>query len=76
MNKERRESLETILKQIEDLKCDVEDILSREEDARDNIPENLWNGKTYAKSESACDDLADAVSSLDDIISTIQSAIE
>jgi len=76
MNRERRNRLQAILGQIEDLKCSVEDILSEEENVRDNIPENLWNSETYERSEAACDNLSEAVSSLDDTISTIEAAIE
>lgn len=76
MNKERRQRLEKLLEQIEAVKGSVESILSEEEDARDNFPENLQGSAAYEISDAACDSLTDAVSSLDDAIASIEAATE
>lgn len=84
MNNNRRKEIKNIIDRIasfeieisetmsklEDLKSDVEDILAEEENARDNIPENLQDSECYEKSDAACDSLSDAVDALEDIIST------
>lgn len=76
MNKERRERLENLLEQIENVKGSVEEILSEEEDARDNFPENFMGSEAYERSDAACDSLTDAVSSLEDAISSMEAATE
>lgn len=58
------------MSKLEDLKSDVEDIMIDEEDARDNIPESLQDSERYEKADLACDNLANAVDVLDNIIST------
>lgn len=76
MNKERRGRLEALLERIEAVKDGVEEILAEEEEARDNIPENLWSTEAYERSDAACDSLTDAVSSLEDAISSMEAATE
>lgn len=76
MNKERRGRLAVLLEQIEAVKDGVEDILSEEEEARDNFPENLMGSEAYERCETACDSLTDAVSSLEDAIASMEAAIE
>lgn len=47
----------------------VSDIYYEEQDALDNIPENLQSGRTYEKIE-------DAISLLDDAMDNIEKAVE
>lgn len=56
------------MSKLEDLKSDVESILDDEEEARDNIPESLQDGERYEKADAACDNLSNAVNSLEEII--------
>lgn len=84
MNNNRRKEIKDVLDRIkgfeieisetmsklEDLKSDMEDILTDEENARDNIPESLQDSEQYEKADVACDNLANAVDLLDNIIST------
>lgn len=76
MNKDRRGRLAVLLEQIEAVKSSVEEILSEEEEVQDNIPENLWSTEVYERSEAACDSLADAVVSLEDVIASMEDAKE
>ena len=76
MNKPRRKNLQSIIDQLEDLKSSLEDLMSEEEEYRDNMPENMHGGERYEAAEMACDNLSDAVSNLEDAISSIESAIE
>lgn len=76
MNKIRRKNLQSIIDQLEDLKSSLEEPQSEEEEYRDNMPENLQGSERYELADAACDSLYDAVSSLEESISSIESAIE
>lgn len=76
MNKSRRKELQRIIDQLEDLKDNLESIMSEEEDYRDSIPENLQGSARYEKADDACGSLDDAISSLEDAVSSIEEAIE
>ena len=76
MNKPRRKNLQGIIDQLDELKSSLEDLMSEEEEYRDNMPENMQGGERYEAAEMACDNLSDAVSNLEDAISSIEAAIE
>ena len=76
MNKVRRKNLQSIADQLEYLKSQIEDICSDEEEYRDNIPENMQGSERYEKADAACDNLSDAVDNLEEVIYSIESAIE
>lgn len=72
MNKTRRKEIQKIIKDIENL---VHSILSEEQVAFDNMPENLqgsWRGTesedAQGSLESAIDALEEAIACLDEII--------
>ena len=75
MNKIRRKNLQSIIDQLEELKSSLEDLQS-EEEYRDNMPENLQGSERYELADAACDNLCDAVSNLEETISSIETAIE
>ena len=76
MNKVRRKNLQSIANQLEYLKTQIEDICSDEEEYRDNIPENMQGSERYEKADTACGNLSDAVDNLEEVIYSIESAIE
>lgn len=76
MNKVRRKNLQAIIDQLEELKGSLEDLQSEEEEYRDNMPENLQGSERYELADAACDNLCDAVSNLEEVISSIEAAIE
>lgn len=76
MNKIRRKSLQGIINQLEELKSSLEDLQAEEEEYRDNMPENLQGSERYEVADAACDNLSDAVSDLEEVISSIEAAIE
>ena len=47
-----------------------------QEEYRDNIPENMQESERYEKADEACDNLSSAVDSLEEVISSIEAAIE
>ena len=76
MNRIRRKNLQSIIDQLEELKSSLEDLQSEEEEYRDNMPENLQGSERYELADAACDNLCDAVSNLEETISSIETAIE
>lgn len=92
MNKQRRKEIyklitklqkvsamhsnEEKIKELEDIKDDVNLIMLEEEIYMDNIPENLQGGRRYSDAEDACDNLYSAIDSLEDAIGNIDSMDE
>ena len=72
MNKQRRKEISMQIKNLENLKENLEIILSDEECYFDNIPENLQSSIRGEESESAIDILSEAIDSLDEIINSLQ----
>ena len=61
-----------LVEALESIKSDVEDIQSEEEEARDNMPESLQDSERYEKADAACENLADAVDTLDEILDDLK----
>ena len=76
MNKIRRKSLQSIIDQLEELKGSLEDLQAEEEEYRDNIPGSMQESERYEKADEACDNLSDAVDNPEEVISSIEAAIE
>lgn len=73
MNKQRRREIIEVIKRIEKI---VSSILSDEEEAFDNMPENLQNSERGDISQDAQDNLSCAVDSLEEAISYLEEASE
>ena len=52
----------------------TEDIMSEEEDYRDNMPENLQGSMKYDAAEEAIDNMQDAIDSLEEAIDSLNEA--
>lgn len=76
MNKIRRKELQVIIDHLYELKGNLEDLLVEEEESRDNIPENMQESERYEKADEACDNLSSAVDDLEEVISSIEAAVE
>lgn len=72
MNKQRRKSILEVIKSIETIKSELDDILFDEQDYFDNMPENLQGSIRGEQSEEAIDMLDSAINSLDEAISSLQ----
>lgn len=64
MNKQRRKELDTLYRKIEDLMQDLTSVLDEEQEAYDNIPENLQESDRGQAMYEAIDNLESALSSL------------
>lgn len=68
MNKQRRTEINKISAEIESIKARLKKVLSDEEFAFDNIPENLQGSTRYEESEEAIDCMNEAIDNLDEAI--------
>lgn len=90
MNNTRRKDIKKLIEKLEDLQADMsvlleelEDIRNEEQEAFDNIPDNLQETERYEKAENAVDNLNEAYDEfetmrdgIDDIISYLEEAAE
>jgi len=74
MNKHRREKLNKLHSQLEDIKVEVENLKDDEQEAFDNMPESLQQGDIGQICESAVSSLEEAVSSIENAMFEIDSA--
>ena len=72
MNKKRKLKVVNIVNQLNSSLNIVEQVKDEEDEARENIPENLENSELYEESESWSDLLEDTSSSLQNIIDNLQ----
>jgi hypothetical protein len=76
MNNPRRKAIQKIIDNLYDLKSQLDDVFDDEQEYRDNIPENMQGGERYERADEARDNLSDAVDGLDEVISSLEAAIE
>ena len=78
MNNTRRKQIKRLGEELCRIVLNFIDIRSEEEeeDARDSIPESMWGTERYEKAEIACDCLAEAADSLEEILEKLEEAIE
>ncbi len=72
MNKVRRKRLGGILKRLRDTREDLGSLLEEEDEARENIPENLQSSDSYEDSENASDAMDSACESIGEAITTLE----
>lgn len=75
------DGLESHVDELNDIISDIQMILDEESDYMENIPENLQGGERYATAEEACENLEEAVDTLeyistDDSIESVVSEID
>lgn len=75
MNKERRNKLRTVVRTVRDCRDTVEYVLDEEDEARDNVSENLCGSPNYERSEECSDALGEALDIFDELIDKIEEAI-
>lgn len=72
MNKERRIKIRNIIKEIEQVKEKLQDVLNEEESVFDNMPENLQYSMRGEESEESIDYMDEAVDALDNAIEQLE----
>lgn len=76
MNKARRNELNKIIEELNDISERLGCIYDEEDEIVEAIPENLKSSDRAIAAECARDNLSDAADYLDDVISSIEEAIE
>ena len=76
MNNTRRTAIAKLNSQLEDIKSQVESLLSDEQDAYDNMPESFQDGERGEAAQSAISNLEDAVSSLEDAFNSLEESAQ
>lgn len=76
MNNIRRKEINKVIEEIYNLQSRVEELLGEEEEYRDNIPENLQNSDRYYQAEENIDNLQTAYDTFDDIVNSLECAME
>lgn len=82
MNKNRRKALREWVQKVEtwaangyDLKSELENICSEEQDCFDNMPENLQGSTRGMDAEEAIDIMNDAIESMNSAIESAEEAV-
>ena len=76
MNNYRRKDIANIIQQLEELKEQVTNVISEEQEYLDNIPENLQMSEKAENSQNAISELENAECYIDEAISSLQTAME
>lgn len=74
MNAARRRRIEKVENQIADLVAELEEIISEEQGALDNLPDSLQQADKGQAMEEAIGSLDDAKSDLENVQTTLQEA--
>ena len=75
MNKARRERLESVKSNIEELIAEVIDVMDLEQESLDNLPESLQETERGEAIQDAIDSLESAISALGEAQTEIQNAL-
>lgn len=72
MNKQRRQKIKEVITQLETCADNLEAVKSDEDEARENIPENLQDGEAYCTSEECSDKIEEAMSDIRAVIENLE----
>lgn len=72
MNRERRKKIKEIANKLRDCSASLSSVKDEEDEARENIPENLQDGEAYCTSEEYSDKIEDAISDLDAVVENLE----
>ena len=75
MNKQRRKALDTLYQKIEALSYELNEVLSEEQEAYDNLPEGIQDSERGETMYNAIDNLESALSSLEEAQDYILEAV-
>lgn len=76
MNKQRRKWLEDIIGKLEEQKDELYNLLQEEQEAYDNMPENLQESERGQAAYEYVSDLEDEYNSLEDVIQNLQEILD
>ena len=76
MNAPRRKSIQEVIDQLEELKSTIETLMDEEQEAYENLPENLQGSERGEAMSEAADNLDSAYNSMDEVLEYLTAAIE
>ena len=76
MNNDRRNKLQKIYDQLEELREKLDFIIEDEQTALDNMPESMWETERYENMESGLESLDDVQNSFDTFIMEFSELLE
>lgn len=76
MNNQRRKVLDNIKSKLAELLEELESVQGEEQEAYDNMPENLQYSERGERAEEACSNLDSAVDSINEAMDYIDTAVE
>ena len=76
MNAQRRKSIQEVIDQLTDLQSTVENLKDEEQEAYDNLPENLQGSERGEAMSESADNLDSAYNSIDEVLEYLNAAIE
>jgi len=76
MNNERRKEIDKVISELEGLRSRIEDLKGEEQDAFDNMPESLQMAERGEQMQQALDNLENADSTFDELLTYLEDAKE
>ena len=76
MNAPRRKSIQEVIDQLEELKSTIETLMDEEQEAYENLPENLQGSERGEAMSEAADNLDSAYNSMDEVLEYLTAAID
>lgn len=74
MNAFRRKMIDSIVAKLQDVYAEFEYVQEKEEEARDNIPESLWETERFEKAEASVDALQEAADLFAELVEALETA--
>jgi len=72
MNKDRRNQIKKVINMLQNAKEILNSICDEEQDAYDNMPENLQGSMRASDMEDAISEMSDALDAIDDVCDTLE----
>ena len=76
MNAPRRKSIQEVIDKLEELKSTIETLMDEEQEAYENLPENLQGSERGEAMSEAADNLDSAYNSMDEVLEYLTAAID
>lgn len=76
MNKVRRKELSKAVELLEEAQSIIESCRDEEQEYIDNMPENLQESEKYYAAEEAVNNMDEAYDKIDEVINSVESAVE
>lgn len=76
MNKQRRNEINDLIEQIQEIQAEIGCLQEEEQEYYDNMPESIQNGERGEKASEAIENLQSAYDSLEEAVDSLESATE